>query len=550
MNFSVTEVSSLAKVRTVDDVVSSCMEKKYILGGESFSYQIVLDSDVRANLAVGVSSPLKDFIKLYSVDDVVMDLPKFPNADDDYITFEPGKMPDLLTPLENMNNRIIVNNAPRSIWVKVDIPKDYPAGKYPIEIAFDGLMSETDVEKFSVSQKTTVEVLGINLPEQKLIFTQWFHVDCIASAHNVGIYSEEHWELIEKYVKMAADVGINMILTPVITPPLDTAVGKMRHCTQLAKIKKDGDIYSFDFSLLKRWLEMCKRNGIKYYEISHLFSQWGLEYAPNIIVEENGEKVHMFGWHIKGNSELYKNFIVQFIPSLVAFLKQEGIIEQCYFHLSDEPSIDHLENYRYAYELVVPLLGGAKTIEAISDIDFYEHGLISTPVPSNDHIEEFLDKQVENLWTYYCCGQGYKVGNRFLSMPSYRNRILGVQLYKYNIQGFLQWGYNFYYSQHSMYEINPYTTTSASFTYPSGDAFSVYPGKNEPLPSFRAIIFKEALQEIELCRLLEQFVGKDKVVEFIEKEAGMEITFSEYPRNSEFLPSLNRKIKEELKKYI
>jgi hypothetical protein len=200
------------------------------------------------------------------------------------------------------------------------------------------------------------------------------------------------------------------------------------------------------------------------------------------MVEEDGQSVHMFGWHIKGSSDLYRNFLLQFLPELVNFLQNENVIEQCYFHLSDEPSLEHLENYRYAYELVVPLLGGAKTIEAISDIDFYEHGLISTPVSSNDHIEPFLEKQVKNLWTYYCCGQGNKVGNRFLAMPSYRNRILGVQLYKYDIKGFLQWGYNFYYSQHSMFEINPYITTSASFTYPSGDAFSVYPGKNEPLP--------------------------------------------------------------------
>ena len=91
MNFTVTEVSSLVKIRCADDVDSSCLEKKYVLGGESFSYQVVLNSDVRANLAVGVSSPLKDFIKLYSVDDVVMDLPQFPDADEDYITSEPGK---------------------------------------------------------------------------------------------------------------------------------------------------------------------------------------------------------------------------------------------------------------------------------------------------------------------------------------------------------------------------------------------------------------------------------------------------------------------------
>ena len=33
--------------------------------------------------------------------------------------------------------------------------------------------------------------------------------------------------------------------------------------------------YRFDFSELKRWIDLCKKCGIEYYEMSHLFSQWG-----------------------------------------------------------------------------------------------------------------------------------------------------------------------------------------------------------------------------------------------------------------------------------
>ena len=154
---------------------------------------------------------------------------------------------------------------------------------------------------------------------------------------------------------------------------------------------------------------------------------------------------------------------------------------------------------------------------------------------------------MENLWAYYCCAQHKGVSNRFIAMPSYRNRILGFQLYKYGIKGFLQWGYNFYFSQLSLYEINPYVTTSAERAFPSGDAFSVYPGKDGPLLSLRALVFKEALQDIRLCRLLERLIGKDKVISAIDAAAEMNITFTDYPRNNIFIPEVNNRLKNMLK---
>ena len=101
----------------------------------------------------------------------------------------------------------------------------------------------------------------------------------------------------------------------------------------------------------------------------------------------------------------------------------------------------------------------------------------------------------------------------------------------------------------SEFPVNPYVTTSAGCAFPSGDPFSVYPGNDDVLPSLRAVIFKEALQDIELCRKLESYIGKESVVELIEKEAGMEITFTNYPRNNEFLHRVNELVKKEIVKY-
>ena len=55
---------------------------------------------------------------------------------------------------------------------------------------------------------------------------------------------------------------------------------------------------------------------------------------------------------------------------------------------------------------------------------------------SNDCIAPFLQHQVPGRRTYYCCLHANKVSNMFIAFLSYRNRILGVQLFKYRVEGF------------------------------------------------------------------------------------------------------------------
>ena len=95
--------------------------------------------------------------------------------------------------------------------------------------------------------------------------------DDLFNAFNEDVFSEAHWRIIENFVKTAVDNGINMLLMPVFTLPLDTKVGGERPTTQLVGVEKTADGYVFDFSLVGRWLDMCARCGVKYHEISHLF---------------------------------------------------------------------------------------------------------------------------------------------------------------------------------------------------------------------------------------------------------------------------------------
>ena len=310
-------------------------------------------------------------------------------------------------------------------------------------------MKEKGVSPVSLLRytETAVTIYNAVLPKQKIIHTEWFYADCLADYYHVPVFSEEHWKIMENYIREYVKRGGNMILTPLFTPALDTAVGHERTTTQLLDIEVKSGEYHFGFEKLKRWVDLCRSCGIQYFEMSHLFSQWGAAYAPKVVALKDGKEEKIFGWHTSASGK-YTDFLHVLLPQLTGKLKEWGIAEVTWFHLSDEPREEDLDSYRAARESIEDLLDEFHTMDALSDYKFYEHGLVEQPVPANDAIQEFLNHGVENLWTYYCVSQSYEVSNRFMAMPSLRNRIYGLQLYKYRIAGILHWGYNFYNSQY------------------------------------------------------------------------------------------------------
>lgn len=551
MDINIKQVSSLETIFSYETAENK--QNAIAFRGERFSYQIVITPEKSFRYKINLNSPeLAKFITVYKVRDAVLDLLTsfFSDKESIRLTDKPCLMPDILVPMEEENNFMVMKeNDPDILWVRVDIPEDMPEGTYPITIDFipQKTQSWEPCAENVTSTTFNLEVLPFTVPKQTLKYTQWFYADCIADYYKVPVYSERHWELIEEYVKAAVDTGINVILTPVITPPLDTGYGLYRTNVQLVDIKVDGEKYNFNFEKLYRWIDVCKRQGIKYFEICQLFSQWGLKYTPGIVAEVNGKDEYIFGWHMCSTDPKYADFLKQFIPALVEALKQKGVFENTMFHISDEPQERVYETYKYAHDLIKPLIGSAKIIDALSEYSFFEKGLVDIPATQTPDMTDFIGKDVEEQWVYY--SDDVKcVSTRHMTSPPWRNRSIGVQLYKYDIKGFLHWGFNFYNTSLSRHKINPYLTTSGDKSMASGGSFSVYPSQDGAWLSPRVLVFYEGLQDMAICKLLEEYVGKDEAIRIIEQEAGMEITFTQYPRDSEFLPRLRKRIAEEIKK--
>ena len=491
--------------------------------GQQVSMQMVYCDNEAGNpysfrlLNVAVEGDLAPLVRFRRVESVPVALAAYEGrCDGDYLRTTPGLYPDLLLPLSYEDRVALLPAAQlRSLWIDVMLDGEVPAGDHTLTFRL------LDKENVVTEQSVTLHLIGAKLPKNEAYVTQWFYCDCLAQYYDVEPFSERHWEIVESFARTAAEQGINLLLTPLFTPPLDTAVGGERLTTQLVGVTKVGEEYSFDFSLLDRWVDMCDRVGIPYLEIAHFFTQWGAAHAPKIMATVDGVEKKIFGWETQADGEEYSRFLRTFIPAFLSHMKARGDDKRCLFHVSDEPSLAHLEQYRRSRGVIKDLLDGYLIIDALSKFEFYEQGVVDHPVPASDHIEPFIEAKVPDLWVYYCCSQGRKVSNRFMSMPGARTRCLGTQMFKYDIVGFLQWGFNYYNNRYSYNTINPYQETSGEFFFPAGDGFSVYPAPDgTAYESMRLLQFREGLEDYAVMRLAATLVGKERVVAEIEKIVG------------------------------
>ena len=522
------------------------MSKFTLLRGQPLCYQVGVYCEKKGAMnrgercTVRLSGELAKYATVRAVISVPNHFPCFDGADENYLRRTPGLYPDLLRPLHYEHGITVFPNQLHMLWVEVNVPEDYPSGTYEIKLSLD----KNGGEELS-SASVFVRICDITLPSQKLIHGEWFYTDCIAQHYGVRAFSERHWKLIESFMRTAVKNGMNMMLTPVFTPAIDTYVGGERPTTQLMDIfVLDNGEYKFGFEKLDRWIDLCHSLGVKYFEIAHFFTQWGAEHAPKFVATVRGKKKKIFGWETDARGEEYTNFLAKMIPALVEHLEKRGVADKCYFHISDEPHSNHLEQYLRCKAAVEPYLKGYPIIDALSDYKFYETGAVRKPVTYIREIQPFLDHKVEGLWAYYCgcTGNGNRT-SRMLAMPLSRTRILGVQLWLNRIEGFLHWGYNFYYNENSYDRLDPFLYTDGEYFAPSGDMFLVYPGiDGTAWESIRLNAMREAMEDIRLLELCEERIGREETEKIVLESAGGKLSFTEYPKETNYLYTLRDKL--------
>lgn len=449
-----------------------------------------------------------------------------PAAELDGLGFIPGYVPD---PLQPGDTALAAGGEVVAFWVTLNVSRQARAGEKKVRVTLE---HEAD----GASQlEVSVEVAAATLGKRKgLTVCHWFYADSLCDWYGVEPFEKAFWPICENYMRDYAAHGLDLIYLPVFTPPLDG----IKRPTQLLRVTRTGkDSYKFDWRDVKKWVDLARKCGIRKFEWTHWFTQWGVKYAIRIYEKKDGRDVLLWPPSTGATSKTYRSFLAQFFPALERFMRREKLMRNSYFHISDEPhGAEHLANYRKAREMVRELAPWMKVMDALTEIEYGRQGLTDTPIPSIKTARQFYEEGIPS-WAYYCCGPRGRYTNRLLDTPLVKVRALGWLLYRFQRHGFLHWGYNYWYKSQTREMIDPYLVQDG-LKWPGwayGDTCVVYPGEDgRPVDALRWEVFHETLQDYAL---LEQ-AGVDPEGRLLAPLR----SFEDFPRDEKWYDKARRQI--------
>ncbi|MFW5988464.1 MAG: DUF4091 domain-containing protein, partial [bacterium] len=304
------------------------------------------------------------------------------------------------------------------------------------------------------------------------------------------MWSEDHWEMIEKYAKLMRRGRQNCFRIVWNTIDIEKEIsGK----------------YSFDFSRAERLINMVFRLGFSRLESEMVAGR---------------KSFHDSEYFAKGTNKKMKAIerggyksIGQYLRAWHSFLKKKGWLDSIIQHIADEPHEECEEEYRILSGIVRKFMPEVPLLDALQSYNL--EGAVDIWVPLNRYYEKNKEKFDElkelgdQIWFYTCCGPGGNYLNRLLDMPLLRTRYLHWGNYKYNLTGYLHWGFNRY----KYGEQDPFEETcrldkeDIEVSFPAGDTHITYPGSDGPWGSVRLEAMRAGIEDYELLSLLAK---KDK----------------------------------------
>ena len=456
--------------------------------------------------------------------------PKTPG--DERICIAPAKVPDVLSDQDSI---AVPAQTAQPIWVTVHVLKGTPSGLYRGEIQL-----QADGEKASVSVELTV--YGFDVPEERHLFaTNWFSTRNIARSHQVQENSDEFFTVLSAYARNMAEHRQNVFE---VSPWLVKATRE-----------KEGKL-TYDYLLFDRFIETFLQAGVRdRIELTHVAhqGQGGWE-SKEILLNDFNAWDRETGKSMKLPPE---DGLGPFLSDLERHLEARGWLDKTMIHVCDEPAEHNLDAWKRASRFIHQYAPRIRRIDAIEASDF--DGLLEIWVPKLSHLRNWYPRfenarnKGNELWFYICLHPTGLFMNRFLDYPLLQVRLLNWLNYRYDLRGYLHWGWNHWQG-------DPFGAPAKDL--PPGDTHTIYPGKNGPLNSVRWEAERDSREDFEYLWLLHQrlqttaqqlgpsaasFHPADRSMEYCRR---MVHTFTDYERNIAAFRALRNELAHEIEQTI
>jgi hypothetical protein len=176
-------------------------------------------------------------------------------------------------------------------------------------------------------------------------------------------------------------------------------------------------------------------------------------------------------------------------------------------HVTDEPTDKNAASYKALVERVRKVMPGVCIFEATMSRELV--GAVDAWCPQVQKYQQnrdFFEARKEagdTVWVYTCLVPGGPWLNRLLDQERLRPVYMGWALARYDLAGFLHWGFNHYRKDVDPFETSvvPHGDGPPNFL-PAGDSHVAYPGKDGPWSGIRFEAHRIGMEDAELLNLL------------------------------------------------
>ena len=496
-------VDSLQKIFPESSFFAPMDAHADVARGEHASFQFVVraNSDIQ-NLKISVAAPKNADSELTDIKSGFVGFVKVgranPDPSNDAYQSISGYFPD---PIIYEDSRDVPFGTTQPIWVSVKIPVESQIGLYTGTVE---ITCEVGGESISKTKSFEIEVFKPVIESTSLWVTNWFFLDRLHYLNNmepVEKHSDLYWELSTVMAQTLAEYRQNVAM---ISPFDHTS------------FSYENDKWIFDFSNFNKMVALFIEEGvIGRLEGGHLgsridggwLSPFGL-YVP--VFDNDSIDKELLPLDNQKTLEFYQAFL----PAFVENIKEHGWEDQYIQHIADEPIDENVESYIEISKFLKTLVPGLKVIEACHTHQL--ENMIDIWVPQMNFLKSGMDFYTERqtkgdeAWYYTCLAPKGEWANRFVELPLIKTRLLHWVNFKYNIPGYLHWGFNFWGSNSGIITAeNPYDDVSGMIVssgniLPGGDCWITYPGYKTIYPSIRLEAMRDGIVDYELLKMYKE----------------------------------------------
>ena len=406
-------------------------------------------------------------------------------------------------------------NLPTGVWAELRVPADAAPGKYTVTATVYSSFAGED-ERVVLQQEIPLTVGEYTLPdwqERGLYLNLWQHVSSLAWHHDVPMWSDEHFAVIENYVAALTDLGQRSITVCAAhipwggqscSTPFEHA-GNLFQYSMIGITKKSDGTFLYDYSVMQRYIDLCTRAGFGGdIEVFGLVNVWQKGVVPTLCEEYPEPIVLRYFDEADGTMKYIRSQeeIIAYIKALEQYFIDTDQIARVRIG-ADEPS--DMERYRRSLEQLHEIAPSFKCATAINHSEFIEEfeDHIETITPSIGcvckeyqrlmaHKAQFPHKKF--LW--YVCGSKAFPNNSIIN-PLIDNRSVGLLNDMLGLDGFLRWNF-------CLYSDDPREDVRYS-NLAAGDLNFVYPGSNgSVLLSLRYKNLQRGFSDYEMIHTLRE----------------------------------------------